>query len=293
MSRDPSRANHVVRQWQLVEILRELRAKSGLTMEQAAERLKPLGGTWSKAKISRIEGRESGVKSADAARMLDVYGVTDATERAWVLELATKPAERGYWHSIRPDLPEDFHLLLNVEAALLSERQLATLVVPGLLQTPEYARAVISGSCPGISQDVVERRVLARTARQRVLAGPDPMRYHVILEETMLTRTIGGPETMFGQLTKLRTAAKAENITIQVLPKDCGATPMIYGPFSLLTLPDPIPDFGYTEGPGGAVYIEDKAKVRTCTERWGILTRFALPPDESMRLINEAGKTYE
>ncbi|WP_455576169.1 helix-turn-helix domain-containing protein [Actinokineospora sp. 24-640] len=284
--------NATVRHWQLIETLRELRDKSGLTMEQAVERLQPLGGTWSRSKISRIENRETGVKPPDVERLLTVYGVTDKRTRSWVKGLAAKPAERGYWVPIRQDLPEDFHLLLNVEAALLAVRQLETVVVPGLLQTPEYTRAMISGANPGMDHEVVERRVLARAARQRVLNRPDPMRYHVILDEGVLRRSIGGAETMSGQCSRLLSAAKAENVTIQVLPLSAGATPLVDGPFSLLTLPEPIPDFGYAEGPGGAVYIEDRAMVRTCTERWGILTDCALSPAESVRLIKEAGKTY-
>lgn len=284
--------NSTVRRWQLVETLRELREHSGLTMEQAVEQLKPLGGTWSRSKISRIENRETGVKATDVDRLLTVYGVSDAGVRSWVMDLAARPAERGYWLPLRQDLPEDFHLMLNVEASLLAVRQLEVVVIPGLLQTPDYTRALITGAGPGLDHETVERRVLARAARQRVLTRPDPMRYHVILDETILRRPIGSPETMHGQLSRLLDVAKSGHVTIQVLPLSAGATPMVDGSFSLLTLPDPIPDFGYSEGPGGAVYIEDRAMVRTCTERWGILTDSALSPNESMQLIKEAGKTY-
>jgi transcriptional regulator with XRE-family HTH domain len=276
----------------LTEALREFREQANLTMDQAVARLQQAGGKWSKSKMSRIENREQGIKSADVAVMLDVYGVTDPNIRSWMLDLATRPPERGYWLAIRRDLPEDFHGLLNVEAALVARRQLETIVVPGLLQTPEYTRAMITGANPGMSHDVVERRVLARTARQRVLTGPEPLRYHVILDEMILKRAIGSEETMAGQFTRLLAAAKAENITIQVLPMSAGATPMVDGPFSLLTLPEPIPDFGYTEGQGGAVYIENREMVRTCTERWGILTECALSPADSKQLIKETGKTY-
>ncbi|MGQ0837142.1 helix-turn-helix domain-containing protein [Actinokineospora sp.] len=285
--------NATVRRWQLTETLRTLREKNDLTMDQAVERLQALGGKWSRSKISRIENREQGVKDYDVERLLDVYGVSDAGVRDWVHGLAARADERGYWLAIRKDLPEDFHGLLNVEAALLARRQLETMVVPGLLQTADYTRALITGANPGMAYEVIERRVLARAARQRVLTRPDPLRYHVILDETVLERPIGTPAVMRGQLSRLVDAAEAEHTTIQVLPKATGASPAVDGSYSILTLPEPIPEVGYTEGPGGAVYIEDRIEVGMCLERWGILTGRAYSPADSLALIRSTGKTYE
>jgi Domain of unknown function (DUF5753)/Domain of unknown function (DUF397) len=107
-------------------------------------------------------------------------------------------------------------------------------------------------------------------ARQRVLNRPNPLRYHVILTDTVLTTPIGTRAVMRGQLARLVDAAESEHITIQVLPRSAGATPAVDGPFSVLTLPDPIPDFGYAEGQGGAMYIEDREHVRELLQRWGI-----------------------
>lgn len=282
-----------VRRWQLTETLRGLREQSGMTIDEVVEQLSDQGGKWSRSKLSRIENREQGVKSFDVERLLDVYGVTDDDVREWILSLAERAGERGYWLAIRKDLPEDFHELLNVEAALLARRQVETMIVPGLLQTPDYTRALVNGATPGLTHEVVERRVLARAARQRVLNRAKPLRYHAILDETVLERRIGTPATMRGQLSRLIDAAAAEHVTIQVLPKSVGANPALDGPFSILTLPDPIPDFGYAEGRGGAVYIEDRAEVRKCTERWCILTGLALSPAQSLDAIKEAGRTYD
>lgn len=286
-------ANQTVRRWQLTETLRELRENSGLTMEQTVEKAKSLGGKWSRSKISRVENREHGIRQPDVDRLLDVYGVTDRKLREWVLGLAEKADERGYWLSLRKDLPEDFHELLGVESALIEARQLETVVVPGLLQTSDYARALISGIYPGIPFEVLDRRVLARIARQRVLNRSSPLRYHVILDETILERQVGTPAVMRGQLGHIFDAAQQEHITIQVLPKSAGATPAIEGPFSVMTLPDPIPDFGYVEGAGGAVYIEDRTRVGVLLERWGILTGRALAPSQSLDLIKQISNTYE
>lgn len=284
--------NPTVRLWQLTETLRQLRERSGLTLEQAAEQLSGMGGRWSRSKISRIENREQGVKDFDVERLLDAYGVTEPGGREWILGLAARVRERGYWRAIRNDLPEDFHELLSVEDALLSVRQLEMIVVPGLLQTPEYTRAMIIGANPDLTHDVVERRVVARVARQRVLTRPDPLRYHVIIDETVLSRPIGSAAVMRGQFDKLAGAAESEHTTIQVLPTAAGASPAVDGSFSVLTLPEPIPDFGYAEGQGGAAYIEDRDEVRTLTERWGILTGRAHPPAESMEMITSAGDAF-
>lgn len=284
--------NPTVRLWQLTETLRQLRERSGLTLDEAAEKLSAMGGKWSRSKLSRIENREQGVKDFDVERLLDTYEVTEPESRRWILGLVARVRERGYWSAIRNDLPADFHELLSVEDALLSIRQLEMIVIPGLLQTPEYARALITGVNPGLPHDVAERRVIARIARQRVLTRPDPLQYHVILDEAVLTRPIGSAAVMRGQLDKLIGAGESERITVQVLPMAAGANPAVEGSFSLLTLPEPIPDFGYAERPGGAAYIEDRDEVRTLTERWGILTERAHPPAKSLKLITSAGDAF-
>ncbi|PSL56577.1 helix-turn-helix protein [Saccharothrix carnea] len=285
-------ASATVRRWQLTETLRQLRDERGLTIDQVVELLAERSSKWSRSKLSRIEIREQRVKSHEVELLLDVYGVTDDNLRTWLLGLAATAHERGYWLSIRKDLPEDFHHLLNVEAALVARRQFETMVVPGLLQTAEYMRALIYGANPGLAHEVVERRVVARLARQQVLARPDPLRFHVILEEAIFERPVGSALAMRNQLRRLLDTEHEDHITVQVLPKSAGATPALDGPFSILSLPEPIPDFGYAEGPGGAVYIEDRTEVRTCTERWGILTQRSLSPVDSLDAIREAVKTY-
>ncbi len=284
--------NATVRRWQLTETLRQLREDNGLTIEQAVERLRAGAGKWSRSKLGRIETREQGVRRHEVEQLLDLYGVSDDSIRSWLLGLASRADERGYWLSLRKDLPDDFHELLSVEPALVARRQFETMVVPGLLQTADYTRALIHGAQPGTSHDVVERRVVARLARQQVLARPNPLRFHVIIDETITERPVGTPHVMRNQLQRLLDTTHEDHITIQVLPKSAGATPALDGSFSLLTLPDPIPDFGYTEGQGGAIYIEDRAAVRVCIERWGILTDRALSPADSLDSIHDAVKTY-
>ncbi|WP_019854623.1 helix-turn-helix domain-containing protein [Actinopolyspora mortivallis] len=281
-------ANSTVRRWQLTETLRQLREQAGLTIDQAVMRLKQSSGKWSTSKLSRIETREQGVRVREVEQLLDLYAVEDVQLRNWVLELAGTAHERGYWLALRKDLPEDFHSFLSVESALIALRQFETMVFPGLLQTADFVRALIHGAAPGLSEDIVERRVTARLARQRILNREKPLQYHVILDEAVLERPVGGSRVMRNQLRHLLDEATRDHVTIQILPKATGASPALDGPFSLLTLPDPIPDFGYVEGHGGGVYIEDRSSVRDCTFKFGILTERSCSQADSIALIEQA-----
>lgn len=285
--------NATVRRWQLTETLRQLRERAEMTIEQTAEQLRARHDRWSRSKLGRIETREQGVKVSEVEQLLNLYKVTDTGLRSWLLDLAATAHERGYWRAIRKDLPEDFHDFLNVEAALVNLRQLETMVIPGLLQTPEFTRALINGADPGLNPEVVERRTIARMTRQQVLTRPDPLRYHVIIDQAILERPVGTPLVMRNQLRRLIDESATDHVTVQVLPKQVGASPAMDGPFSVLTLPEPIPDFGYAEGPGGAVYIEDRELVRSCILRWGILTERALSPTDSVDAIRDATTMYE
>lgn len=286
--------NATVRRWQLTETLRQLRERAGLTIEQAVERLRTGPGAWSRSKLGRIETRVQGVRVREVEQLLDLYNVADASLRVWLLDLAATAHERGYWRAIRKDLPEDFRDFLSVEAALVALRQFETMVVPGLLQVADFTRALINGASPGLAADVVERRVMARMARQQVLTRPKPLEYHVIIDEAILERPVGTPVIMRNQLRHLIDETARDHITLQVLPKSAGASPAMDGPFSVLSLPEPIPDFGYAEGGGGSsVYIEDRELVRMCTVKWGILTERALSQADSVDMIKETAKGYE
>ncbi|WP_405621666.1 DUF5753 domain-containing protein [Streptomyces sp. NBC_01508] len=119
------------------------------------------------------------------------------------------------------------------------------------------------------------------------------MNLHFVMDQTVLERVIGEPSVMRGQLQKLLDTAESPNTTLQVLPLNAGGSPGLEGPFSLLTLPEPIPDFGYAEGQAGMFYIEDREHVRRCTLRFGILTELALSRADSVNLIAERMSSFE
>lgn len=292
MTQDTGPASSAVRRWQLAETLRQLREQAHLTHDQVIAELHKGQGKWSRPKLSRIENREQGVKPREIEQLLDVYGVTDQTLRQWLTDLAGTSRERGWVVDIRKNLPEEFHRFLAWEVALVAYRQFETLLVPGLLQTAEYARALVSGIRPDLTEDEVERRVMARIARQQILSRAVPPRLHIILDAGVLERPVGAPQVMRNQLRRLTEAAETQHITIQVLPKSVGASPALEGPFSILSLPEPIPDIGYSEGPGHSAYIEDRDDVRAYTLRFGILTEQALSQAESVQRITDAEQSY-
>ncbi|SDK72163.1 Helix-turn-helix domain-containing protein [Actinopolyspora mzabensis] len=289
---DGDAVSSTVRRWQLTESLRQLREQAGFTMHEAADELRKQPGKWSRSKLQRIETRDQKVKYREVEQLLDLYEVTDSDLRAWLLALASTANERGYWLAIRKEFPHDFRGVLEVEGALVAQRQLETMVVPGLLQTPDWARAVMTGGSPDLSAETIERRVMARMARQQVLTRAEPLRLHAIIDEPVLERPVGSDAIMREQLKRLVECAQHEHITIQVLPMSAGATPAVDGSFSILTLPEPIPDFGYAEAPGGTLYIEDRDEVRNYTLRFGVLTERALSPEESTVRIERAAQQF-
>lgn len=283
----------VVRRWQLAAALKAQREQAGLTQEQAIDRLVPGEGRWSRSKLSRVENREHHVKPREVEQLLDVYGVTDLETRDALVRLAARSRERGWWLSFG-ELPEDWGSLLGLESGLIGLRDFQNQLIHGLLQTADYTRALFMSINPGVlGPTEVERRVALRMARQQILAKDPAPQLHFILDETILQRLVGDRIVMHDQMRKLLAATEKPNISVQVLPRDVGGSPGLEGPFTLLTLPDPIPDIGHTESPAGALYVEDRDLVRQWTLRFGILTQRALSCQESAELIAEAMHSFE
>lgn len=286
-------ASSVVRRWQLAASFKELREQAGLTQEEAIAKLQEGAGRWSRSKLSRIENREHVLKPREAEQMLDAYGVTDAATREAFVRMAVESKSQGWWVRFGSELPEVGRALLSLESDLVELRDFQNQLVHGLLQTPDYARALMSAIHPArFSSEELEKMVAARTVRQLVLHKEPLPRLHHIVDQTVLDRVIGRPSVMRGQLRRLLEMAQEPNITIQVLPRSVGG-PGLEGPFSILTMPNPIPDIGYVESVAGTFYLEDREHVRVCTMRFGILTELALSRADSMDLIAETMKSYE
>ncbi|HWE90380.1 MAG TPA: helix-turn-helix transcriptional regulator [Pseudonocardiaceae bacterium] len=284
----------IVRRWQLAATLKALREQAELTQEEAIERLQQGQGKWSRSKMSRIENREQGLKPRDIEQLLDAYRVTDVATRDGLLQLALGSNEQGWWVRYLGVLPKEAPPLLGIEGGLVGLRDFQSQLVHGLLQTPDYTRALINVINPGVfaPEDMADL-IAARMVRQQIIDHDEPPNLHFIIDQTVLERVVGEPPVMYGQLRRLLELAKKPSITMQVLPKNIGGSPGLEGPFAVLTLPEPIPDVGHVEGPAGTLYIEDRDRVRLLTLRFGILTQQALSREASVEMISEAMRSYD
>jgi hypothetical protein len=246
-------------------------------METAAKQL-----GWSVSKLYRLENGRSRISTDDLVDMLDLYGVRSPRREALV-QLGRDARRRGWWTAYTDIFTGSF---IAMEAEASSVRVNAH-VVPGLFQTPGYAHAVITGTRPSIGSEEAERRVAARTARQDALFGrTEPPEIHVILDEAVLHRQVGGPAVMTQQLEALAETAAWPQVTLQVLPYTAGANAGMDGHFVILafeTAEDP--PIAYVEGLMGDVYIEAAEEVDRFSLAWTLLTAQALDPAESATKI--------
>ncbi len=294
MTQGMDASGSVVRRWQLAAALKAHREQADLTQEQAIDRLGTGQGRWSRSKLSRVENREHHIKPREVEQLLDAYGVTDPETRNELVRLAGGPRDQGWWDSFGKPFTDNLRTLMSLESGLVALRDFQNQLVHGLLQTSDYTRALAMSINPGrFSAAELERGVAARMARQQILAKDSPPQLHFILDETILRRVVGDRIVMHDQMRKLLIATEKPGIRIQVLPLDVGASPGLEGPFTLLTLPAPMPDIGYTEGRAGTFLIEDRDRVRDWVMRFGVLSDRALSQGNSAELIAEAMKGYQ
>lgn len=205
-----------------------------------------------------------------------------------VIDLAEKADQRGWWTGYA-DVFSSPYVAVEDEASLIGDW--APQIVPGLLQTPDYARAIMrAGSLEEAGEKEIERRMQARIARQAIMTRlEDAPHLHVILDESVIYKRIGGPEVMRDQLHRLTRDANRPNVTVQVLPASVGAHPGLDGAFIILRFAEAEdPDVACTEGFHGVVYLEDPQRVTRCNVAFECLRELALDPQESVALIEAA-----
>jgi transcriptional regulator with XRE-family HTH domain len=272
-------AGPTVNRRQLGAELRRLREVAGLRMEDVAKALE-----CSHTRISRIETGKGGAvaKPADVRKLCELYGINDDRQVQMLLDmLSVVSQQRVWWEAFESVLPSGLEVYFGLESDARSERAWEPLVVHGLLQTADYARAIMQGARlhrPGDIEDLVQ----VRAERKKLITrARDPLELWAILDEAALRRPAGGADVMKDQFTHLRELAEIPTVTIQVLPFRKGTHPGVSGAFALLEF-EADPGVVYVESPAGNLYLEKQRDIRRFTQTFDLLRAMALDPDESL-----------
>jgi transcriptional regulator with XRE-family HTH domain len=279
---------------QLGRYLRDLRGQARLTVRAAAEALE-----WSEAKIWRIETGQTSMRSLDVEQMCRIYGApADATEGLMALAKETKA--KGWWLSYSDVINEGFDVYIGLEEAAAHLLWYEAELVPGLLQTAEYARTLIRADNPGLDDDEVERRVQLRIARQslitRVTAAPE---LRVVLNESILRRPVGGYDVIRAQLRRLVEVSDLPNVALKVLPFDVGMhAGIMSGPFVVLEFPASgngrasEPPTVYVDGFTGALFLDKPGEINRYRAAFGDIWAAAVDEAASRNLIVKAAEEF-
>lgn len=284
----PGVQSPTVRRRRLAQELRQLREAAGLTIDEVAQRLEGM----SAAKISRIETARVGVQPRDVMDLLDQYGI-EGTHRENLLTLTREARQHGWWHSYIDVMTEGTETWVGLEAEAAAIRSYELQLVPGLLQTPEYAETVLRVYFRTESPRQIERRVELRMARQQLVIEQNNTPIWTVLDEAVLRRQIGPWSLMQAQYKKLIDSCDGNNVTVQVLPLASGVYSGVPGAFTIMQLPHPDPEVVVIEHRGGNLYIERSDDVRMHNHIFDRIRASATGPDESLdyiaRLANEIG----
>ncbi len=272
-----------VRQRRVSAELRSYREKRKLSCKDVAEAL-----GCSESKISRMETGERGLYADDVAAVLGLLRVSGQA-RQELLALVRAGEERN-WHEIHGKLPTNWKDLIKFESQASVVRNYQPLVVPGLAQTPEYARAVIHGLNEALTATEVDALVTTRMSRQVVLGRSDAPHAQLLLEETVLRRTMGDPVMMYGQLQHLLAMAARRNVTLRVVPFDVETAIATQGSLLILEFPDQ-PTITYEETRAASTFLEDEEHITRTRLAWNKLSAVALSEEDSRRLIAQIAGT--
>lgn len=272
------RAGPSVRSRRLSSTLRKLRAKTGLSAAEVAEQV-----DMSSSKISRIETVDTGFYMDDLERLLDFYRVSPAY-RVELLDLARHAEQRGLLRLHGNKLPEDWQTWVDFEAEASELLTYEPLMIPGLLQTSEYASTIIRATGPDLPDTQVEALAGSRMARQGLLGRPTPVELNAVIEEDVLSRPIGDPGALTRQLRHLVDTASKANVSVRVLPKATGLHAGLNGPFVVLGY-DAEPSLVLVENKVSSLFLDEDEQIEAYTTVWSELLERALSPADSEELI--------
>ena len=272
--------NPTLRARRLAAELQRRREATGMSREEVARQLE-----WSTSTLFRIETGRNRPQPGNVRMLLELYGVS-GPERDGLIQLTREARQPGWWHSFRDVLPNPYEVYIGLEAGAASIRNFEPVVVPGLLQTADYAREIFRNGPIELDADEVERLLEVRLARQQILTRDDRPRLWAVIDEAVIHRVVGGTEVMRGQLRHLADAAQQGKTTIQVVPYRAGAHAGAIGAFVTLDFAeDTDPTVVYVETLAGDIYLEERSDVNRYTLAFDRLVAAALHPDESVQLI--------
>jgi transcriptional regulator with XRE-family HTH domain len=258
--------------------LRRLREEAGLTIDRVAEALE-----CSQSKVSRIETGQVSATPRDVRDMLELYRVDDARREAMV-RVAREARQRGWWQKF-VDVPDGVPAYVGLETAATSIDIYMSLIVPALLQTADYAKAVIGAVRPDLPPAEIDRRVELRLRRQALLDQERPPALRVLLDDTVVWRPVGGLEVMAAQRQRLLEDARRPSVTLQILPLEAGAHAGMDGPFTIFGFPAPERDVIALDSAADALYLESPEGLRRYRRVFERLLPAALTPEASAALI--------
>lgn len=271
-----------VRRRELGALLRALRNERGMTVDQVAEHL-----LCSPSKVSRMETGQRGATARDIRDLCDLYGVTGKREREHLTELAREGKRQGWWqpHEL------DFATYVGLEEATSAIKCFSCTIVTGLLQTPEYARAMHERGIEEFEPGRIDELVEVRLKRQQILQR-EPWNLHWVMDESVLRRVVGGPAVMAAQLQRLIELAESPNIKIQVIPYGAGSHPGMDSNFTVLEFDGSTSDVVYVEGLIGYLYLERGSDLNRYGKVFDHLCELALSPQESSEMIADIAAAY-
>ena len=262
--------------------LRRLREQAGISRPEAGYQIRA-----SDSKVCRLELGRVAFKERDVVDLLTMYGVTDENEREFYIDLVHRSNERGWWHRFNDLMPDWFSNFVGLEESASLIQNYELLFMPGLLQTEDYVRAVVSHGQPAHLDDQSERRVQLRLQRQKVLFRQGAPRLWAVVDESVLRRPIGGAAALRKQLDHLLEVTKQPNITLQVVPYSMSGY-SAEGPFSMLRFAEPtLPDVVYIEHLSGALYLDRPHEIEVYGRVLDRLAVDAETPDRSRQLISK------
>lgn len=274
-----------VRLRRLAQEMTRARERAGLTREQAAARTR-----MDPSSLWRLESARNRPLRRTVLTLLDLYGVTDPKDQARYVDLLAKSNELGWLQSYEDDLAESYQAYIHFEADASEFRSFQNAFVPGLLQTPDYARAVVRGVHPTLDEAIVQRRAEVRARRQDALAQRGVTLWTVI-DEAILHRAVGGEEVMQAQMQALVDAIDSKRAVVQIVPFASGAHPGSQGAFTVLSFPAPDPTLVYVETLASNLFIEEQEEVKVYQANFQHLVALSLSPHASLKMIKSATST--